>query len=190
PRTHFVPGSAANEGGARAAPRAGAARKLGPAAIDPNDDARLLAALRGQDPAVADPLWRRFGPAVFRMLRRVLGPRAAIDDAVQVVLLCVVHRGRRLRPGTDLGRFILKMTADIARAELRRPRFRTLSSAARARAERESAPRDAASEGVRRFYRVLDRLDAADRIAFVFHYVEGLDTRNVAAAIGSSPTRT
>ena len=37
-----------------------------------------------------------------------------------------------------------------------------------------------------RFYRILDRLNAADRIAFVFHYVEGVVVRDVAAALGST----
>jgi len=169
--------------------RAGTAQKPGPAAIDPEDDARIIAALRAQDPSVADPLWRRFGPEISSLLRRVLGPRMAIDEAVQVVLLCVFRRGRRLRPGADLGRFIVKATTDIARGELRRPRLRRPPSA-RARAERASAPRDAASESVRRFYRLLDRLDAADRIAFVLHYIDGLDPREVTAALGASPAAT
>jgi hypothetical protein len=37
------------------------------------DDAELLAALRAQDPAVARPLWQRFAPHIFRMLRSQSG---------------------------------------------------------------------------------------------------------------------
>ena len=58
----------------------------------------MLAALRAQDPAVARPFWECFAPTIFRILRWTLGPQAQIDDAAEVVLLCVFERGRRLRP--------------------------------------------------------------------------------------------
>ena len=143
------------------------------------EDARLVAALRAQDPAVARPLFKRFAPTISRLLRRTLGPQAPIDVAVDVVLLCVFHRARRLQPRQDLRRFIVGATARVARAQLRPPALRFLSPG--------GAPEDTAPEhqAVMRFYRILDRLNAADRIAFVFHYVEGVLVRDVAAALGS-----
>src|SRR6185503_2499608 len=85
--------------------------------------AELLAALRAQDPAVARPLWHHFAPTVFRILQRTLGPDAPIDDAVQVVLLCVFNRGRRLPARSDLKQLVMKVTARVARGELRRRRL-------------------------------------------------------------------
>ncbi|HMF44120.1 MAG TPA: sigma-70 family RNA polymerase sigma factor [Polyangia bacterium] len=171
---------------------AAASRRVGPApTLADRDDARLLAALRAQDPAVADPLWRRFAPMVFRLLRRVLGPWAPIEDAVHVVLLCAFHGGRRLRPHADLTRFVVRTIARIAQAELRSRTSGWSPSAWRAfGAGRVTARETAEREAVQRFYRILDRLGAVDRIAFVFHYVEGLDAREVAAAIGRSPAQT
>src|SRR4030095_5978425 len=81
--------------------------------------AKMLASLRAQNPAVAGPLWHWFAPPIHRLLRRTLGPEAAIDDAVQVVLLCVFRRGPRLRPNADLRKFVLRTTARIALGELR-----------------------------------------------------------------------
>ena len=154
------------------------ARRSGPVMAD-GEDARLVAALRAQDPAVARPLFKRFAPTISRLLRRTLGPQAPIDVAVDVVLLCVFHRARRLQPRSDLRQFIVGATARVARAELRPPALRLVSPRA--------APEAAAPEhqAVMRFYRILDRLTAADRIAFVFHYVEGVVVRDVAAALGS-----
>src|SRR5438477_384992 len=146
--------------------RSGVPRRIGSGTAESDrEDAGLRVALRAQDPAVAGPLSRRFAPTIFRLLRRVLGPRTAIDDAVQVVLMCVFHRGQRLRPRSDLPRLVVQTTADIARAELRRPRLRRLPSARWARAVGETRARDVGSEAVLRFYRILDRLGAADRIA-------------------------
>ena len=112
------------------------------------ENARLVAALRAQDPAVARPLFKRFAPTISRLLRRTLGPQAPIDVAVDVVLLCVFHRARRLQPRSDLRQFIVGATARVARAELRqpaRPRFlspRGWRAARRARAggHRPGAP--------------------------------------------------
>src|SRR3954469_1090922 len=116
-----------------------------------DQQAKLVAALRAQDPAVARPLWNRFAPGTFRLLRRTLGPAARMDDAVQVVFLCVFHRGRQLRPGTDLHEFVLKVTARVARAELRRSTLRRVlpipgSRAARARARDSSKSEHEASK--------------------------------------------
>jgi len=149
------------------------------------EDARLVAALRAQDPAVARPLFKRFAPTIIRLLRRTLGPQAPIDVAVDVVLLCVFHRARRLQPRSDLRQFIVGATARVARAELRqRARPRSLSPRA---APEATAPEHHA---VMRFYRILDRLNAADRIAFAFHYVEEVEVRDVAAALGSTTSLT
>ena len=81
----------------------------------------LVQLLRAQDPAVARPLWDRFAPLVFSLLRRTLGSRPSIEDAARVVFLCVFRRGRRLRPDSDVRQLVLETTARIARAELRHP---------------------------------------------------------------------
>jgi RNA polymerase sigma-70 factor (ECF subfamily) len=162
----------------------------GPASLEPDrDDADLVSALRAQDPAVAGPLWQRFAPAIARMLRRILGPQAPIDDAVQVVLLCVFRRGRRLRRRSDLGPLVVKLTARIAQGELMRQRLRRLAPGARARAG-ASAAAGRVPDRLERCYRILDRLSAGERVAFVLHQIEGLDVREVAAATGTSADRT
>jgi len=137
-----------------------------------DEAAKLIAALRAQDPAAAQPLWKRFAPSMFRLLRRTLGPGAAVDDAVEVVFLCVFQRAARVRSEAKLNDLVLKVTARVAQAELRRRPGRNSSQAT--------------DDATTRFYRVLDRLGAADRIAFVLHHVEKLDVRVVAAALGGT----
>jgi DNA-directed RNA polymerase specialized sigma24 family protein len=165
-----------------------AARRSRPVAAA-RENARLVSALRAQDPAVARPLFERFVPTIYRLLRRTLGPEAPIDVALEVVLLCVFHRARRLQPRSDLRQFIIRETARVARADLRR-RARPSSPPPRGwRPARPPAATDAAApayQAVMRFYRTLDRLSAANRIAFVFHHVEGIEARDIAAALGET----
>jgi RNA polymerase sigma-70 factor (ECF subfamily) len=153
---------------------------------------QLLTALRVQDPTTAGPLWQHYAPVVFRMLRRTLGPQAAIDHAVQLVLLHVFRLGRRLGPRADLNQFVLRMIARVANAELRKRRLRWLSSGVPRRAAPKTAAREAPDperQAMLRFYRILDRLSARDRITFVFLTIERLDARDVAAALGISSER-
>ena len=140
------------------------------------NDGKLLAALRAQDPAVARPLWRRFAVRTARVLRRIMGPGARIDDIVPVVFLCVFERGARARANANLDELVLKVTARVAGVELRRRMARATPR----------SPRDPMT----RFYRLLDRLSAADRVAFVFHHVENMDVRTVAAAIDGTVVAT
>lgn len=157
------------------------------------ESADMLAALRAQDPAVARSLWQCFAPTILRILGRTLGPEARIDDAAQVVLLCVFERARRVRPGSDLRQLVVRVTARIAHVELRRRAFSSVFPAARARARRKAAAVDrprSVPETVVRFYRILDRLSALDRVAFALHYIEGMDVRDVASAIDASSGQT
>jgi DNA-directed RNA polymerase specialized sigma24 family protein len=141
-----------------------------------DDSAKLLAALRAQDPAVARALWKRFAPLTFRLLGRTLGPGAPLDRAAEVVLLCVFQRAARVRSEAKLNDLVLKVTARVAQAELRRRRAR-------------NSPQSTGDAPLR-FYRILDGLGAADRIAFVFHHIENLDVRVVAAAMGGTVSGT
>jgi RNA polymerase sigma factor (sigma-70 family) len=169
-------------------------RAPGLAMVEPDrKGAELLTALRARDPAVARPLWQRFAPTVHRILRHTLGPQAEIDDAAQVVLLCVFERAARLRPRSDLRRFVVGITARIAQVELRRRKLSWVFAASRFRAGRKPARPGVARpvpEAVARFYRILDRLSALDRVTFVLYYFEGLDVREIATAMEAAPGAT
>ncbi len=153
----------------------------------------MLAALRAQDPAVARPFWECFAPTIFRILRCTLGPQAQIDDAAEVVLLCAFERGRRLRPRSNLRQFVIKVTACVARVELRRRRFSWFLPPSRSLADRRTkahARSHSLPEATLKFHRILEQLRPLDRLAFVLHHVESLEVREVAAAIGASAAQT
>jgi DNA-directed RNA polymerase specialized sigma24 family protein len=104
----------------------------------------------------------------------------------------VFRGGRRLRPNADLRRVVLKATARVAQARLRRLRASSFFAATWARGLYQPGARAAGGQEpaeLRRFYRIIDRLTARDRVAFALHFVEGLELREVAAALGGSPVR-
>lgn len=122
-------------------------------------------------------LWERFAPMVFRLLRRTFGPEHPVDDVVQDVFLRVFADAA---PGADDAALRSIVLSAIARTACDRLRWRRL---------RGRAPTRSASELIQ-LYCVLGRLRARDQVAFAFHFIDGMDVRDVADALGDSLPKT
>jgi RNA polymerase sigma-70 factor, ECF subfamily len=152
-------------------------------------DAELHRALLGGEPGAAAELWDRFEPLVRRMLDRMLGFSREVDDALQETFLRVFHGARAVRQPEFLKRYVVGVAVRVAYETLRRRRLRSwlrLTSSGEL-PELEIPELDAsAREGVRRLYRILDRLDAETRIVFTLRYLEGYEAQALAEALGVS----
>jgi RNA polymerase sigma-70 factor, ECF subfamily len=164
-------------------------RPVSVSVLDEADDSTLIAALSTGDSRAPGVLWRRFAPMVFRMLRRMLGSRHEVEDLAQEVFLCAYSKAPELRNPEALRAFIMSTTVFLARGELRRisSRHHVAGHARTLPLERQSgAERADAREALRRFYRIVERIRAADRVAFVLRFIEGMALREVAVATGTS----
>jgi RNA polymerase sigma-70 factor (ECF subfamily) len=153
------------------------------------DDATLARALIERDPLAPRVLWKRYAPMVHRMLRRTLGPGQELEDIAQEVFLCVFEKVAGLREPKALKAFVISITALTARGELRRRwvrRWVRLPGTGDAPDARGVSVDSDAREAVRRFYAILDRVNAADRTVFVLRFLEGMELTEVAAATGLS----
>src|SRR6188768_978207 len=90
------------------------------------DDATLARAASSGDPRATSVLWDRFSPLVRRMLRRTLGPRAAVEALLQEVFLRVLRQLGSLTTSAQLKPFVVSITARVLNAELKRYRVRRL----------------------------------------------------------------
>jgi RNA polymerase sigma-70 factor (ECF subfamily) len=156
------------------------------AALSEADDATLARALIARDPRAPRVLWQRFAPMVFRMLRRTLGADHDLDDLAQEVFLCVFEKVRGLREPKALKAFVISVTSLTMRHELRRRwvrRWVRLSGKTDAAELEVVTPDTDAREALARFYKILDRVNATDRAAFVLRFMEGLELTEVAAAL-------
>jgi RNA polymerase sigma-70 factor (ECF subfamily) len=155
-------------------------------ALADGDDATLARALIARDPRAPRVLWQRFAPMVFRMLRRTLGSDHDLDDLAQEVFLCVFEKVRALREPKALKAFVISVTSLTMRHELRRRwvrRWVRLSGKTDAAELEIVTPDTDAREALARFYKILDRVNATDRAAFVLRFMEGLELTEVAAAL-------
>jgi RNA polymerase sigma-70 factor (ECF subfamily) len=149
----------------------------------------LLPALAAGDPHAALLTYERFRPLARRLLRRILGPGGELEDLEQEVFLRVFENAGKVANPRAFTAYVMTVSTRVAQSELRRRFVRRLVRSS-PDGELPDAPVSgadpAAREAVRRFYRVLDRLSARDRSAFVLRFMEELDLTEVAAALGVS----
>jgi RNA polymerase sigma-70 factor, ECF subfamily len=150
-------------------------------------DEDLVRGLGRGDPIAADAFYERYGDAVDRRVRRLLGPDAEHDDVVQQVFENVLASLGGLRDPGLLGEWIAGITVNTVRRELRRRRYRRILVLVR------EVPDTAALGGgpeegarARRFYAVLDRLRTDERIVFALRFVDGNTLEDTARMAGCS----
>jgi RNA polymerase sigma-70 factor (ECF subfamily) len=167
---------------------------LGASGLADIDDETLARGLiEGQRQAQRE-VWRRYAPMVRRILRRALGPGHDVDDLMQEAFLSLFEAGRRLREPQALKAYVIAIASRTARGELRKRWVRRWVKLLpggdldeeTANAARAVVPDPEAREALRRFYRLLDKLGAETRAAFVLRFMEELEVTEVAAALGIS----
>lgn len=142
-------------------------------------DAELVAATLAGERAAFEELLGRHAGRVRQLARRMLRPEDA-EDVVQEALLQAFLGLERLRDPERFGSWLYGITLNLARMRLRRRDPLQLD----ADAVEGPAPNGEALEAVRD---ALDVLPPREREAVVLHYVEGLDTKEVAALLGARP---
>jgi RNA polymerase sigma-70 factor, ECF subfamily len=157
------------------------------------DDATLAGALCDESPVAQRVAWERFSPLVRGIVRRSLGPQFDAESVVQDVFMCLFQRVGTLREPNALRGFIVSIAVltvrSTLRTEVRRQRLRRWLGA-----QQETEPKSLrlvpedmdAREALARFYKILDRINPRDRVAFVLRFVEGMGVADVATAVGVS----
>jgi RNA polymerase sigma factor (sigma-70 family) len=164
------------------------------AAADPDEDALVAAARDGDHDAFAQ-IFRRHADTVRARLTRLVGPRAEREDLVQQVFLRLHQSLGDFRGGCALPSFIYRITVSTALDHLRSARLRVtepLSDEALdpliGSAAGETA-RAQAREELRTLFRLLQRLDANKRVAFLLVAVEGMSLAEAGEMLGvAAPT--
>ena len=153
------------------------------------DDPAFVPALR------AGKLWARrclyvtYGSHVARILKRILGRDAELDDMVQDVFIEAYTSASGLRQASALKAWLSRLTVFTARARIRRRQVRRLVRFWDPRRLPEhQAPVAGGStlDAVGRAHALLDRLGADERIVFVLRFVEGMGLREIATTCSCS----
>lgn len=146
------------------------------------------AALRAEalDP---DQLFRRHAPYVAAIAHRLLGRDLDVDDTVQEVFLVAVRSAGTIRDPEAVRGWLARITVRLARRRLRARRVKQVLGFESTPGYETLADRAATPEErtlLMQVYRVLDRVPAGARVAWVLRTVEGARLEEVAALCGCS----
>jgi RNA polymerase sigma-70 factor (ECF subfamily) len=150
-------------------------------------DTAIVEGLLRHDPDAASALYDRIGERVDRIVWRMLGADAEHDDVVHEVFVAALGSIAALRNATSLEAWMVGITLNTVRQELRRRQRRRLFR----RPEQERADEHPAGDPARqllsrRFYATLERLGVDRRIAFTLRFVEGHSLAETAVELGCS----
>jgi RNA polymerase sigma-70 factor (ECF subfamily) len=128
-------------------------------------------------PRELDALYRAYAPYVAAIVVRVLGRDDEVDDLVQDTFVNALRGLTGLREPAAVKGWLARITVRLATRRLRTRRLRRLFFIERDvhASELACAPSATAEDRalLGQVYRVLDRLPAADRVAWVLRNVQG-----------------
>lgn len=142
----------------------------------------------GQPHEAVAYLYDRFSRDVNRWVWRLLGPDNQHDDLVQQVFCELLASARKLRKVSALRAWVMTITVNTVRTELRRRTVRRRYAAPDVDVTRFASV-SCDMEGralLARTFAVLEQLKPDHRLAFSLRYVEGLSLEDTAAACGCS----
>lgn len=142
------------------------------------------AAMSGEESDDVQALARLYGPKVLQAAWRVLGSRAAAEDVQQQLFLRLIEA-----PPKSVQSWSAYLTASATRLAIdvlrRQHRWRLLAPLWKSDEDQNSPTEHTESaHSERQLRKALARLDARDASCFVMRHVQGLDTREVAQALG------
>jgi len=162
-----------------------------------NPSERTIEACRRGDRDALEAVFRIEAPALERLISRLVGPTADVEDLLQTTLMEAVGAFPRFHGKASVRTWLGRIAVHVVHQHLRRPDVRrrrvTLELV------RDYEPTDAAPEPDRaahthrqleRLYHHLDSIAVKKRLAFVLYVFEGRPIDEVAALTGASRVAT
>jgi RNA polymerase sigma-70 factor, ECF subfamily len=130
--------------------------------------------------------WNRFAPLVRKMAVSTLGSESDAEDIVQEVFYRLARKAKTLRNPESLHSFIVSFAIRVLKWELRRRRVHSWLSfqPADELSDLVDVSLDMESRDLlRRFYALLSRLGARERLVYSLRHVESMTIEETAAAM-------
>src|SRR5690606_18247016 len=168
------------------------------AALDPDDEADLIARCRADERAAQDELYHRFRRQVAGNLFRVLGDRTDLDDLVQEVFVIAFRGLERFRGDARLSTWLYRICVNVALGRIRTRKRRPVAYGVTdleatnvdpSLTERPETPDRSLErrQDQERVYRALETLAPKKRIVLYLHEIEGLDLKEIAYLLDTNP---
>lgn len=151
-------------------------------------DAELLDRLRRGEPDAAALLYDRFVHEVNRLVWRLLGADAEHDDLVQQVFCHLLRSARKVREPDLLEPFVLRVTVNTVRSELRKRAVRRRFFRAEEDVDRFEAlaPDLERALLLKHTFQVLGSMPVRERLVLSLRYLDDRPLEEVASLCGCS----
>jgi RNA polymerase sigma-70 factor (ECF subfamily) len=156
------------------------------------DSPETIEACRRGDRAALDRVFRAHAERLERLLARLVGPRAEIEDLLQDVFAAAIVAFPRFRGEASIGTWLHRIAVNVTLNHLRRPHHARQVPLV----DEPHDPADQADAAVARreeaakLYAHLDKINPKQRIALLLFVVEELSVAEIAALMGTSQTTT
>jgi len=160
------------------------------------DEAPLITGCRAGDPASLDRFFREHVAYVERVVARLVGPSADLQDLVQTTFVEAIQSFARYRGEASLKTWVTRIAVHVTLHQLRTGVRRHAPLEVVAAADEPADPHRAADADLsmhqlaRRVHDLLDRLAPKKRVAFLLYTVEEYSLDEVAALTGASRAAT
>lgn len=126
-------------------------------------------------------------PLVRGLLLKTLGPRDDVEDLVSDVFVGLFESARNIRSAEGMRSYVVSVTLNTLRRELKRQRRRRLlffsDSSEEELAKVQSRDDPKAKAALRQLSRFLEELEPDERLVFVLHTLEGIALPEVASTL-------
>ena len=152
-------------------------------------DTDLARALIGGAAWAYAETWNRYSPTVFNMAVSTLGSSSEAEDVVQEVFCRLARKANTLRKPESLRSFVVSFAIRVLKWESRRRRVQSWLTfrPAEALADVVRVSLDVESRDMlRRFYALLSRLGARERLVYALRHIESMTIEETAQAMDIS----
>lgn len=151
-------------------------------------DEEILRGMRAGEAWAAAALLDRYGPLVERIVRRVMGHDPDLEDLVQDAFAAILSSIDQVRDDKALKGWIASVAAHTAHRTIRRRKLtRWIFFWDKGEPPEPAREMDMSGrEALRRMYSALDKLPAAERVAFALRVIDEMPLEDVASACGVS----
>ena len=160
--------------------------------LEPKEDGRasLVRGLIERDPQAASRFHRQYARLISQLVWRLLGADSEHDDVVHQVYVNILGSIGSLRKPASLDSWVTGVAINTVRREIHRRKFRRLLHLVPDYQDRDlAAARPEKELALCRFYELLDRLGANERIVLLLHLMEGYSLGQIASLLHySTPT--
>lgn len=158
--------------------------------VDPESQQRVCAQVVAGEHGWQRAAFDEFSGLVHGLVIKSLGPRCDVEDLVGDIFLSFFEYAHRIRTAGAVRSYLVSITMNVVRREVRRRRRRALfyrPNSSQEDLEREPAGDDPkAKVALIRLSRILDTLTADERAVFVLRNLEGMKVADIATTLGMS----